>query len=329
MSTKSASTSTADTSAADTADTAATIAQAWSFNDPDTSERRFTQLADAAFEQGELTAALELLTQVARAQGLSGRREDAARTLEAISAQHGDLPAVVRVRMWLEQGRLLNSSHQPVAARPLFERAWQLARAEQLDGLAVDAAHMVAITFLSEPGVAIRWNDQALALARASTQAPARRWLPSLLNNQGWTYFEQQDRERALALFEEALVLRREQANVQATRIAEWCVAKARRVLGHTERALEIQLRLLAEYSALGKVNGYVFEELGELYLILGQAELAGEYFAQAHAELGTDAELQRSEAPRLERMARLGGVPRRVAPREPQPPANALAKAE
>jgi len=143
--------------------------------------------------------------------------------------------------------------------------------------------------------------------------------LPSLLNNQGWSYFEQQNPERALALFEEALVLRREQTNGKATRIAEWCVAKARRVLGHTEQALEIQLRLLAEHSALGVVNGYVFEELGELYLTLGQAELAGEYFAQAYAELGVNAELQRSEAPRLLRMARLGGVPQLVPPRGPQ----------
>lgn len=302
------------------AETAATIAQAWRFDDPNASELRFVQLAEAARERGELTAALELRTQVARAQGLSGRMEDAARTLDAIAAECSELPPVLRVRVWLEQGRVLNSSHQPVAARPLFERAWELARAEHLEGLAVDAAHMIAITFLSEPNVAIRWNDQALALARASTQAAARRWLPSLLNNQGWSYFEQQNPGRALALFEEALVLRREQANPQATRIAEWCVAKARRVLGHAEQALEIQLRLLAEHSAVGNVDGYVFEELGELYLTLGQAELAGEYFAQAYAELGADAELQRSEAPRLLRMARLGGVPQPVPPRGPQP---------
>jgi tetratricopeptide (TPR) repeat protein len=291
-------------------DAAELIRTQWNFADAKQTEQRFRELSASAFQQGDAATALQLQTQVARAQGLDQRFAEASATLAEVEARSDRQPAVVRVRLWLEQGRVLNSSDQPEPARPLFLRALELARAEGLDGLAVDAAHMVAITFLSQPDEAIAWNDRALELARASSQPDARNWLGSLLNNQGWTYYDKGQPARALELFEEGLAFRRQaHPHAKATRIAQWCVAKALRALGQTERALQIQEQLLTEKVALGEADGFVQEEIGECYLALGDAERARGHFARAHAELSKDSWLARKEGARLQRIALLGGV--------------------
>lgn len=291
-------------------DAAELIRTQWNFADPKQTEQRFRELSARAFQQGDVATALQLQTQVARAQGLDRRYEEASATLAEVNARSDGQPAVVRIRLWLEQGRVLNSSDQPEPARPRFLRALELARAEGLDALAVDAAHMVAITLLHQPDEAIAWNDRALELARASSQPDARTWLGSLLNNQGWTYYDKGEHARALELFEEGLAFRQQvYPRAKGTRIAQWCVAKALRALGQTERALRIQEQLLAEKAALGEADGFVQEELGECYLALGDAERARGHFARAHAELSKDSGLARKEGARLQRIAQLGGV--------------------
>lgn len=285
------------------------IRSSWSFNDPPASERRFRELSAQALQRGEAALALELDTQVARAQGLQGRFEQATATLAGVEAKLTEQPARVRVRYLLEQGRVLNSSGQPERARPSFLQALELARDAGLEGLAVDAAHMVALTFLSEPDQAIGWNNRALELARASAQPDARRWLGSLLNNQGWSYYDKGDYTTALQLFQEALEFRQTQSDARATRIARWCVGKALRALQQVQQALELQEALLAEKSAVGEPAGFVHEELGECYLAQGDAERAQRHFALAYRELAQDEHFVRSEATRLERIGRLGGV--------------------
>jgi hypothetical protein len=55
----------------------------------------------------------------------------------------------------------------PSRARALFLDAWHAARKAGAEGLAVDAAHMVAIT-ASGTAEALEWNRRGLALARGS-----------------------------------------------------------------------------------------------------------------------------------------------------------------
>ncbi|HEY6723277.1 MAG TPA: hypothetical protein VI197_04570, partial [Polyangiaceae bacterium] len=86
------------TSAQQAAAAAELIRTSWSFGDPAASERRFGELSAQAVQRGEHTLALELQTQVARAQGLSRRFEDAAATLTGIESQLPGQPARVRVR---------------------------------------------------------------------------------------------------------------------------------------------------------------------------------------------------------------------------------------
>lgn len=283
--------------------TADSIEQAWDFQNPAASERQFRALALAASDP---ESSSEFLTQAARAQGLQGKMAEATATLDAIEQGQKITSPALQARVALERGRVLNSSKQPDAARPYFERALEVARSAQLDSLAVDAAHMVAITYQKSPNDAIRWNEQALGLARASTDARARKWLGSLLNNQGWSYFAQGEFERALALFQEALEVRKQSPEVRPRRIADWAVARVLRALGREREALAIQQRLLAEYQGTGEQNGFVLEELAECYLALGDAQRAAPYFAQAHSELAKDPDFVSGQSERLARLARL-----------------------
>ncbi|HEU4578272.1 MAG TPA: hypothetical protein VFS67_08460 [Polyangiaceae bacterium] len=112
-----------------------------------------------------------------------------------------------------------------------------------------------------------------------------------------------------MQLFQEALDYRQTQPDALATRIAKWCVGKALRALARTERALEVQQALLAEYEAIGKRDGFVFEELAECHDALGDKSRARRYFALAYAELSRDRDFVQHEAARLERIGKLGGV--------------------
>lgn len=285
------------------------IRSTWSFSDPPLSERRFRELSEQALQRGEVAAALELQTQSARAQGLAGRFDEATATLAEVQAKLVGQPPRVHVRCLLEQGRVLNSSGQPELARPSFLRALELARTASLDALAVDAAHMVALTFLSQPDEAIVWNERALELARASSQPDARRWLGALLNNQGWSYYDKGQHASALQLFQEALEFRQTQSDARATRIARWSVAKTLRAMNQLQPALDIQEALLADKTAINEGAGFVQEELGECYLAQGDAQRAQHHFAQAYLELAPDAAFAKTEGARLERLGRLGGV--------------------
>ena len=99
----------------------------WDFDDPDGSERRFRALLPRAHaEQGGALLA-ELLTQIARAEGLQGRFDDADRTLD--DAEAALLPGDERgrVRLLLERGRVANTARHEGRGSSLFFDAWERA----------------------------------------------------------------------------------------------------------------------------------------------------------------------------------------------------------
>ncbi len=284
-----------------------TLDELWDFDDPVASEARFREAVESADAAGDASAADEARTQLARSLGLQDRFDEGHLTLDRVDAEH---PADdrVRLRSRLERGRLLRSGGDPHAAKAPFEGAWELARELGEDGLAVDAAHMLAIVD-APPGEAT-WHERALELADTSPSPAARKWRGSLWNNIGWARFEAGDREAALAAFETALEARREQGQPKETRIAEWCVARCLRALGRAADALAIQQRLAAETAAAGESeDGYGSEEIGECLLELDRADEARPYFARAAELLGADAHLAEQEPDRLERLRRLGGA--------------------
>ena len=277
----------------------------WDYDNPAVTERKFRELLAQTRASGNISYLAQLLTQIARTQGLQRRFEDAHRTLDEADRLLTGQDARPRIRYFLERGRVFNSSGNPGESRPLFLRAWELAKASSEDFYAVDVAHMMAI--IEPPEHQLEWNFKALELAESSSDPRARRWKGSLYNNLGWNYFDAMQYEKALEIFHKALRWREEQQSLKEIRIAKWCVAKTLRMLGRVEEALEMQKVLLDEYERIREKSGYVYEELGECLLAVGRRDEARRFFSQAYNELSKDEWLVANEPDRLKRLDELG----------------------
>ena len=277
----------------------------WDYAHPAKTEAAFRTLLPQAEASGNLSYYLELLTQIARTQGLQRDFVAAQQTLDQVHALLTDDLGRARVRYLLEQGRVFNSSGQPEEARPLFEAAWEQAQACHEDIYAIDAAHMVAI--VAAPEEKLAWNLKGLELVEQTTDVRAQKWGGSLYNNIGWDYHAEGQYERALEAFHQALKWQLVRGDPREILIAKWCIARALRSRGQVEEALCLQQALQQDWKPLGESDGYVEEELGECLLALNRPEEARPSFAQAYAKLSQDAWLVATEPARLERLKRLG----------------------
>lgn len=277
----------------------------WDYSRPDLTEARFREALTQIPESDPLR--LELLTQVARAQGLQGNFPQAHETLDGVEQQLAESPSRAKVRYLLERGRVHNSSGEAGAARVFFEQALDLARQLREDSYAIDALHMLAIVAPEADGLAL--NLQAIEMAEASEQARARSWLGSLYNNTGWSYHELGEYATALAMFEKAEEFYRLDGRQLELRIAAWTVARALRSLGRLEEALARQMALKDELESAGETDGFVFEEIGECLLRLNRGDEAAPYFARAYELLSQEKWLVEQDASRLERLKQLGSA--------------------
>lgn len=279
--------------------------QLWNYNQPAETEKRFRELLTEAETSGDKSYHAQLLTQIARTQGLQRHFDSAHKTLDAVQAMLTDDLTTARIRYLLERGRVFNSSQKAEQARPLFLQAWELAQSAGEDSYAVDAAHMIAIVE-SAPDQQIEWNLKALKLAENSSQPGAQKWLGSLYNNIGWTYHDAGEYEKALEIFQKALHWREQKGDAQTIFIARWCIGRTLRSLGRTDEALAVQRGLLKEIEAGAPSDGYVYEELGELLLLKNDPE-APRYFQLAYDQLAGDTWFAANEPARLERLKTLG----------------------
>lgn len=279
----------------------------WDYDHPADTESKFRALVPLARESDNVPYYAELLTQIARTEGLQHKFEEAHATLDVVNTLLANSLTHSRAyaRYLLERGRVLNSSKHPDQARPFFIEAWNLANTLNEDALAVDAAHMVAI--VESPEAQLEWNHKALALAESSAISGARKWLGSLYNNLGWTHHDAGRYAEALDLFERGVRFREEQKQVEPLRVAKWCVARCLRALGRVEEALMKQQTILGESGA--ESDGYIHEEIGECLLALNKADEAKSYFAQAYTLLSQDPWLVENEAGRLARLKELSNA--------------------
>jgi hypothetical protein len=155
----------------------------WDYSNPEQTENKFRQIL-LQFPEDEPDFH-ELLTQIARAQGLQRKFDKAHQTLDQVEKRVEGQASRARVRYLLERGRVFSSSGKPDAARPFFEQARGLATKLSEDNYAVDAVHMLAI--VAPPGSSRDLNLLAIRMAEASSQEKARNWLGSLYNNTGWS----------------------------------------------------------------------------------------------------------------------------------------------
>jgi tetratricopeptide (TPR) repeat protein len=275
----------------------------WDYSNPDQAEIKFREILLQIPENNP--AFLELLTQIARTQGLQRKFDEAHQTLDQVEMVLDENSSRAQVRYLLERGRVFNSSGHTNEARLFFEQALDLAKQLGEDSYAVDAIHMLAI--IAPPESSLTLNLQAIQLAESSGQEKARNWLGSLYNNMGWSYHDMGDYESALKIFEKAEAFRRSKGSVNEIRIATWCIARTLRSLNRVEEALSKQLALKAELESAGETDGYVFEEIGECLLALNRENEAHPYFAKAYEVLSQDEFLVEQEPDRIARLKELG----------------------
>ena len=272
----------------------------WDFDDLDTSERRLrVQLAREADDAGDA----EVLTQLARVEGLRGDVEAGERLIEEAAARAGD-DATARARIDLELGRLRRSGGDPEAALPLFASAFETSLEAGASFIAVDAAHMAALAASDRSGF-LAWTERGIELAEADDEA--RYWLGPLLNNLGWERYEHGEYEAALDAFERALRAReRDASDREAIEIARYAVGKALRALGRSAEAVRLLEQAVAWAQREGAPDGWFHEELAEEYAALGRADDARE---QARLAVPLLLEADPSFAGDGDRAARLGSL--------------------
>jgi tetratricopeptide (TPR) repeat protein len=271
----------------------------WDFDDLDASERRFRALLE---EESSRSERAEVLTQLARVQGLRGdfaQGEGFLREAEPLAAESH----AAKARIDLERGRLRRSGGDSEGARPLFESAFQIALDADEPFLAVDAAHMAALVQPEQPA-RVAWAERGIDLARRSEDPDVRYWLGPLFNNLGWEYYEAGDYERALSAFERALEVREGSPDRPTEiEIARYAVAKTLRALGRPAEAVPLLEQAVAWARSEGSPDGWFHEELAESYAALGREADARE---QARLALPLLLEADRFFEPHGERAARL-----------------------
>jgi tetratricopeptide (TPR) repeat protein len=238
----------------------------WDFDDLDATEERLREQLDA--EESEDGRA-EVLTQLARVEGLRGEfeRADALADDAAARAQG----ATARARVDLERGRIRRSSGDREGARPLFESAFAGAVGGRQYFMAADAAHMVALAS-SDRDEFLEWTNRGIEIA--DDREAASYWLGPLLNNLGWEHYEQGEYTPALDAFERALHAReREPENMAAIEIARYAVGKTLRALGRADEAIPLLETAVAWAERAGSPDGWFHEELAEDYAAAGRLD--------------------------------------------------------
>jgi tetratricopeptide (TPR) repeat protein len=259
------------------------VSELWDFNKPEISEERFRSTLSTASADDVLI----LQTQIARTYGLRRNFPQAQEILADIEPQIQNASNEAKVRYYLELGRSHSSAtHPPESqtaevkelARSAYMRAFELAQNGKLDGLAIDALHMMVFVDTA-PEEQVGWNRKAITLMQSSSQPDAKKWAGSLHNNTGYALHLLGRYEEALAEFKLALAAHEQGGNPQKIRIAHWMIAWTLRSLGQLDEAIEIQLRLEKEWDEAGEPDPYVFEELALLYEAAGD-KARSEYYA-------------------------------------------------
>jgi tetratricopeptide (TPR) repeat protein len=271
----------------------------WDFEDLESTRAR---LRDQLEREDEDPRRAQVLTQLARVEGLDGRFEDGDRLLvEAEVKAGGDLGSLTRIA--LERGRLRNSSDSVEAARPLFAEAFELAIEAKDPWLAADAAHMAAIA-AADDAEREAWTERGVRVATSSSNPADAYWVGPLLNNLGWAMYEAGRHAEALEVFESALEAReRDPGRPLEIEMARYAVGRALRALGRPADAVDLLQRATSWADANGAPDGWFHEELAEGYAELGRSEEAAEHAATALELL---AEQDPSLEADQERLARL-----------------------
>ncbi len=280
----------------------------WDYDNPAETEELFrgvlNGLGNSSESSYDRNYHVELLTQIARAQGLQQKFSDAKKTLAEAEKLLNEETKSGKIRYLLELGRIYLSSGEKDKAKEIFLQAYDYGKANKLDFYVMDTIHMLGI--VEDPKEQINWNLKAIEIAEETKDLRIKSWLGPLYNNIGWSYHDQGDFEEALKYFQKGYDYRKAQADDNATRIAKWSVGRVYRSLGKYDEALKIQKELEKEIDDANlPKDGYVYQELAELYHIQKNAE-AKKYFKLAYDFLSQDNQIVENQSEELDRMKKL-----------------------
>ncbi|OQR92053.1 hypothetical protein THRCLA_08800 [Thraustotheca clavata] len=216
----------------------------------------------------------------------------------------------VRARCLLERARMLRGLKENGKATTCAAAAWAIIDADDAffdDDLVIDVLHLLAL-LQDNPKENITWNLRAYAMAKKSQHANAIKWISIIGDNLGWVCLEVGEVEASIKYFQMALEAREKLGDAECIRLAKWMVARAMRSNKLHKEAIAALKELESEYKSLGKVDGYVCEEIAENLHELGHDEDAKPYFKMAWQELLNDTLLcEHHPQHRLERLHELG----------------------
>ena len=282
----------------------------WDYQHPDSTEIIFIEILEGLKNSAESSYDAEyhaeLLTQIARTQGLQSKFIQAHATLDSVKSMLNDNMKTAFMRYLLERGRVFNYSGEWEISKPLFLRAYEFGVENKLDIYTLDAAHMMGI--VEPPDKQLDWNLKALKIAEETSDENCKGWLGPLYNNIGWILQGLTEYDQALVYFQKGYEWRTEVGDENGARIAKWTVGRCLRSLKQNEEALKIQKEIQAVIEEKNLPDdGYVFEELAELYLLNGNMELAKKNFTLAYEELSKDRWIVKNQQDRLRRLKKLG----------------------
>jgi tetratricopeptide (TPR) repeat protein len=277
----------------------------WDYNNPAETEKKFNELLLKAEQSGNKDYLVQLITQIARTQGLQMKFEEAHKTLDKALKMLDSDTQLGEVRYMLERGRVYNSSKHPDEARKFFIEAYQKAMERGFDYYAVDAAHMMGI--VEKEDDSLKWNEVAIRDAENSKDEKTKNWLGSLYNNTAWTYFDMKNLDKAMKLHQKNVEWHASKGSVKEHLIAKWSVARILREMEKYQEALDAQMKLLEESEGKKlKEDGYVYEEIAENLYLLGRIDESKPYFKKAYDLLSKDIWLAEYEKDRLERLNKM-----------------------
>lgn len=270
-------------------------------------------LRDALQEQkNDPRRAIEIWTQIARAQGLQGKLRDAEHALgeaEKLLASTAAASATVRpkLRVLLERGRLLTLAKTPSHARKMFLEAFELASSSGETFFAIDAARMMSL--IETPKMQNAWTVRAFELADRSTDPRVRAWRGALHAALAAHQLDQLQFAKALEMFDKAAACFRTDGAARNEIIARSCAARTLRAMGRRDEALAIAQELLKTLKAGGEEEGLVYEEIAECLHGLNQKDAAQSYFRRAYELLSANQWLKDNESSRINRLKTLAKV--------------------
>src|SRR5690242_18259288 len=112
----------------------------WDYEHPGLTERKFRELLPAAVDSLDISYLTGLLTQIARAEAMQRKFQEAEKTLDRVEKALPKADQKVSVRYTLERGRVLSLSGKLREAQPRLQEAFNLAQMLKMDLLAIDAA---------------------------------------------------------------------------------------------------------------------------------------------------------------------------------------------